>query len=68
MEEVRRLAQTAAMIAAQLTTDEIESFRWRQTARPGVYEVALHLKEGHVREYTVLEWDRPSEGNPSLSP
>lgn len=55
MEEVRRLAQTAALIAASLTTDDIESFGWRGTPDTGVYEVTLNLKEGDQKVYTVIE-------------
>lgn len=63
MEEVRRLAQTAALIAAQLTTSEVESFRWQGTPDTGVYEVTLELTNGTSRRYTVIE--RREEGRVS---
>lgn len=65
MEEVRKLAQTAALIAAQLTTGEVESFRWQGTPDTGVYEVTLELTDGSSRVYTVVEHfgeGRPSSG------
>lgn len=68
MDEVRKLAQTAALIAAQLTTDEVESFRWQTTGRTGVYEVQLNLKEGGRRQYTVIEWEEGDAVTPSLFP
>lgn len=68
MEEVRKLAQTAALIAAQLTTDRVISFRWQTTPRSGVYEVQLDLKEGGYRRYTVIEWEEGAGDTPSLFP
>lgn len=68
MEEVRRLAQTAALIAAQLTTDEVVSFRWETTPGSGVYQVTLELKEGDPRVYTVIERQPGSKRTPELSP
>lgn len=68
MEEVRRLAQTAALIAAQLTTSEVESFRWQGTPDTGVYEVTLMLTEGGQRRYTVIEHFEGSKDTPELFP
>lgn len=66
MEEVRRLAQQAAAIAAQLTAGEIESFGWRGTPDTGVYEVTLNLKDGEQRHYTVIERLEGMRDAPSL--
>lgn len=68
MEEARRLAQTAALIAAQLTTSEVESFRWQGTPDTGVYEVTLELTDGGQRRYTVIEQREGRKDTPSLFP
>lgn len=55
MGKARELAEKAIRIAADIRSDDIEAFEWQPSFDPDIWKVSLHLTNGMVLRYLILE-------------